>query len=190
MCIDLLELKGEPLKQKLFDRVYVTLTCGNFKVKTTVNASGQKGTDARLLDVKDGNQVLHLQISKQPPSMVIDLYSYVDQESPDIPPACGQVVFPLNDAIKSYKSKTENETGSSKITFEISTKLGTISGLLHAHFVEAKSSVASRIRKMSSQDLFEVKFKPLSQEFDDENEESSSHLPLAFSFGLSSLDNA
>lgn len=191
MCVDMLEITGSSLVKQIFDRTGVVLSCGALSVNTAFSRSRQKGTDSRLLDVR-GKNILLLDLATDPkPSLKAELFIKDDDDA--IPVLMGSTSHFLENDIKLYNHRSDDQSGSAKVTFEIDTAEGSVTVHVNVHFIESKSSVANRIRKMSSQDLSEFRFQPLSNELDDDDEESglSAHhqLPQGISFGLSSLEN-
>jgi hypothetical protein len=194
VCVDLLEISGAPLLNEKLDKVCVVLSCGNSTVKTVFSSSRQKGTATRLLDIKDGQHILHIDVrNNSKPSVKAELY--VAEPDPEKEKVCGTVDYPLAADIEAYVNRPKDESGSAQIHLSIPIiDSGVVKLQVNIHFIEAKSSVASRIRKMSSQDLGEFRFQPLSQEYEDDDDferaEGATHLmPMGLSFGLSSLEN-
>ena len=159
ITIDMIEITGSLLKSKKYNGASVLLTLSNSNVKSSPSNTRQNGTENRLLDINGNNVLVPVIVDGVSPELLVDI-NVPDGENSDQAINENPGVYYINDSA--------HEKGTVKIRINVPVEEESIAVEITAHFREARSSVNTRIRKMSAADLSHLKLQPLPTDEEDD----------------------
>jgi hypothetical protein len=165
--LDIVEIVGAELKKPDYKKVIARIGIEKSSIQTLPSNTSQIGTEKRILDMSSDSNTLEV----KPASRYIVVSLFDDASGKPFHANPGR--YALATLLRETKAATGGSiVGVVKFTVKIELSGGmVISVNITGHFVEAKSSVSRRIRKMSMQDLAQVVFEPLN--FDEDSDEEA-----------------
>lgn len=165
--VDIVEIAGAELKKPEYNKIYARIGIDSSTIKTACSKSAQNGTEKRILDVSSESNTLD--ITPKSRNIVVDIFDEGSGKPWNTKPGAH--------LLSSLLRETRAANGGSVIgvvKFTVKVHIpnnGVVSVNVSGHFIEAKSSVSRRIRKMSTQDLAQVVFEPFN--FDEDSDEEA-----------------